>query len=79
VPLPFNLLCLLLLVFLTVVAQKMMNYSDKGAELKIRIGLKSSLFVHMLKKLIDGHLLEILKTHLKMMDGCKNFDGQILK
>ncbi len=74
-----NLLHWLILVFLIVLAPKMIKYLNKCTELKIYIRLVSSLFVYMSKILIDGLLFEILKSQLKLMDEWKNVISQLLK
>ena len=59
-------------ILLIVEAPNMVSYLEKMCIVKYTYFVLFLFFIYMSKILIDGCLLEILKTHLKMMNGCIN-------
>jgi hypothetical protein len=65
----FHLLFMIDVIFLIVQAPNAITYVEKCAELNKKLRIIFILYLYV--KDIDWWWLEILKTHLKMMNGCK--------
>jgi hypothetical protein len=68
----FYWLFLIDVILLIVEAPNMVSYLEKMCIVKYTYFGLFLFFIYMSKTMIDGCLLEILKTHSKMMNGCIN-------